>query len=346
MHFSISRFKYDWDGNVRIKIQSIISYPLNLDMGQFLPTPPGAESKTPVWYQLEGVLMHKGKSAQHGHYVAQVHDIDNDKWFLFDDESVSPIDDLNAPSQYDEDDEPIGTKKDKSTSFPRGADGTVRPKSKDPYMLVYTRVDSTQPEAEAEASESTLAGGAPPPLALAQVAANDAAHAKEIEAWDEKAGKVRIKFEAAREKKRSVYSQLGLNEDDTSGYLVSQTSLTEWITDGLHKKTKPKANNGLIDLTGASNEAVAEVDVGEPNSDLVVLDSNVVDPDPTARSVSPTLAGSSSSVEPKLSKPEDYQPAPVVFANDMLECDHGKVSVERASDLKLISHVSREPSYC
>lgn len=27
-----------------------------------------------IWYDLKGVLMHKGGSAHHGHYVAQVYD--------------------------------------------------------------------------------------------------------------------------------------------------------------------------------------------------------------------------------------------------------------------------------
>lgn len=57
----------------RRKSSGNISYPLKLDMGQFLPN--NARGERPeVWYDLKGVLMHKGKSAHHGHYVAQVHD--------------------------------------------------------------------------------------------------------------------------------------------------------------------------------------------------------------------------------------------------------------------------------
>lgn len=47
-------------------------YPLKLNMGEFLPQ---VDGKSPeVWYDLRGVLMHKGTSAHHGHYVAQVRD--------------------------------------------------------------------------------------------------------------------------------------------------------------------------------------------------------------------------------------------------------------------------------
>lgn len=48
-------------------------------MGQFLASASGdgediSSSVEDVWYDLRGVLMHKGTSAHHGHYVAQVRD--------------------------------------------------------------------------------------------------------------------------------------------------------------------------------------------------------------------------------------------------------------------------------
>lgn len=49
-----------------------MAYPLKLDMGQFLPPVNGKAVEE--WYDLRGVLMHKGTSAHHGHYVAQVRD--------------------------------------------------------------------------------------------------------------------------------------------------------------------------------------------------------------------------------------------------------------------------------
>ena len=57
----------------RTKSQMSISYPLKLDMGKYLPKDAHGRHQQ-VWYDLKGVLMHKGKSAHHGHYVAQVHD--------------------------------------------------------------------------------------------------------------------------------------------------------------------------------------------------------------------------------------------------------------------------------
>lgn len=73
LHFSLLRFVFNIEELTRSKSQNSISYPLKIDMGQFLP--PDAQGARPqVWYDLKGVLMHKGKSAHHGHYVAQVQD--------------------------------------------------------------------------------------------------------------------------------------------------------------------------------------------------------------------------------------------------------------------------------
>ena len=68
------RFTFNLKDFTRAKSQLAISYPLALDMGQFLPENPETGKKDQVWYDLKGVLMHKGLSAHHGHYVAQVYD--------------------------------------------------------------------------------------------------------------------------------------------------------------------------------------------------------------------------------------------------------------------------------
>lgn len=73
LHFSLLRFVFSMKDFSRSKSQHAISYPLKLDMGQFLPAN-GPGDRPEVWYDLKGVLMHKGSSAHHGHYVAQVHD--------------------------------------------------------------------------------------------------------------------------------------------------------------------------------------------------------------------------------------------------------------------------------
>lgn len=73
LHFSILRFVYDLSSMERKKSKHTINFPLSLDMNQFL----AAERQTPdpLMYDLRGVLLHKGASAYHGHYEAQVFDV-------------------------------------------------------------------------------------------------------------------------------------------------------------------------------------------------------------------------------------------------------------------------------
>lgn len=73
LHISLLRFVFSAETASRSKSQDSISYPLKLNMGRFLPKPVDGPQPE-AWYDLKGVLMHKGTSAHHGHYVAQVHD--------------------------------------------------------------------------------------------------------------------------------------------------------------------------------------------------------------------------------------------------------------------------------
>jgi hypothetical protein len=55
----------------------MISFPMSLDMGRFLYTASPGEveaRRDNNVYELRGVLLHKGTSAYHGHYEAQVFD--------------------------------------------------------------------------------------------------------------------------------------------------------------------------------------------------------------------------------------------------------------------------------
>lgn len=77
LHVSLLRFVFSAKDYTRSKSTHSMYYPLKLNMGEFLPSREDDEDfgeKKEVWYDLRGVLMHKGTSAHHGHYVAQVRD--------------------------------------------------------------------------------------------------------------------------------------------------------------------------------------------------------------------------------------------------------------------------------
>jgi Ubiquitin carboxyl-terminal hydrolase len=118
LHFSLLRFVYDLTSMERKKSKHVISFPTHLDMNQFLR--PQERSSKMLMYDLRGVLLHKGVSAYHGHYEAQVFDIPyavslkillcskltidprTASWYQFNDEVVTKIESLGArPPDYE-----------------------------------------------------------------------------------------------------------------------------------------------------------------------------------------------------------------------------------------------------
>ena len=97
----------------RKKSKHSIAFPTTLDMGKFLGSKNDRErcpkNDDNNIYELRGILLHKGTSAYHGHYEAQVNDIEYaclhrssfhissfyvcriGSWFQFNDETVTQI---------------------------------------------------------------------------------------------------------------------------------------------------------------------------------------------------------------------------------------------------------------
>ncbi|KAI0362032.1 cysteine proteinase [Trametes cingulata] len=101
LHFSLLRFVYDLSTMERKKSKQAILFPTFIDMDRFLG--PAEERKkrgkrhakeSKNLYELRGVLLHKGASAYHGHYEAQVFDVKNQSWYQFNDEEVTKIESL------------------------------------------------------------------------------------------------------------------------------------------------------------------------------------------------------------------------------------------------------------
>ncbi|KZT28434.1 cysteine proteinase [Neolentinus lepideus HHB14362 ss-1] len=91
LHISLLRFVYDLSSMERKKCSHAVTFPMVLNMDQFLDArlfDSGGNRNRNV-YHLRGVLLHRGPSAWHGHYEAQVYDVASKQWYQFDDESVT-----------------------------------------------------------------------------------------------------------------------------------------------------------------------------------------------------------------------------------------------------------------
>lgn len=56
------RFAYDFKANERKKSSAVIKFPKIINMATFVEDGPEED-----WYELRGILSHKGASAHHGH---------------------------------------------------------------------------------------------------------------------------------------------------------------------------------------------------------------------------------------------------------------------------------------
>ena len=89
-------------------------------------------------YQLKAVLLHLGKSASSGHYIAHIQDEATKQWWEFNDTKVTPLDlkDVGyTEPQVDEERGPREKAKSLLTAL-----GKKKVTSNDAYMVIYIRV--------------------------------------------------------------------------------------------------------------------------------------------------------------------------------------------------------------
>ncbi|EGF82886.1 hypothetical protein BATDEDRAFT_86382 [Batrachochytrium dendrobatidis JAM81] len=85
LNFQITRFRFDPKTLLKEKIHEKIEFPEWIDMSSFLVT----AAQDSAIYELKSVLLHKGFSANSGHYVQRLYSQKYDKWLNLDDETVS-----------------------------------------------------------------------------------------------------------------------------------------------------------------------------------------------------------------------------------------------------------------
>ncbi|OCH88183.1 cysteine proteinase [Obba rivulosa] len=173
LHFSLLRFVYDLASMERKKSKHAISFPTSIDMDQFMGSADARKSHKRKHsrsggnkYELRGVLLHKGPSAYHGHYEAQIFDVQNQAWYQFNDEQVTKIKSLGGKKGSQDVTPPEGEKlkqggnarkkrrvetdsdieilapppQSQSNSKSSSPEIASHVSSKDAYMLIYSRV--------------------------------------------------------------------------------------------------------------------------------------------------------------------------------------------------------------
>ncbi|CUA74929.1 ubiquitin carboxyl-terminal hydrolase 48 [Rhizoctonia solani] len=202
LHFSVLRFVFDAKDFSRKKSKHAITFPLSIDMRPFL-----SEDGAEIWYELRGVLLHRGPSAYHGHYEAQVFDVTRNAWFQFNDEEVRQLklEDL------------VG----------KQTNGRVQT-SKDAYMLIYAQRD-------APSLDPSILNV--PKHAFDAVQQLNKEYLSSCEAYVRKKQELESEFSALREQKREIYQTWQISDVDEVSMVLSKSALEAWLLKELDKTT-------------------------------------------------------------------------------------------------------------
>ena len=82
LNLQLLRFVYDRNSGYKKKLSTKIKFSELLDLKSFSETNKQEESV----YSLGAILMHVGKTAYSGHYMAQIKNFQTNKWYQFNDE--------------------------------------------------------------------------------------------------------------------------------------------------------------------------------------------------------------------------------------------------------------------
>ncbi|TRM62650.1 hypothetical protein BD626DRAFT_548499 [Schizophyllum amplum] len=365
LHFSLMRFVYDLKTFERKKSKHTISFPTVLDMGRFVsgeePSTVAADSindpsEISHIYDLRGVLLHKGSSAYHGHYEAQVYDTERGCWFQFNDEVVTKIQSLqekNAkPIVIDvdgEDSDKASAKKNRTNARKRrrveDSDDDAEPR----FVCVLLadpglHCTKAKRDAKVNGEKVTIEAVAPSPPARAMeaVAALNAEHSQECEKYDAKETVVKQSFRELRRKVMDIYQTWSVGRWDEPSVVVSQSALSAWLLKDCAtsevRRLKPLVAEAKVKANGCSEKAdVAKAEPLEPPQSLERHTSSEPSalPEDTNQlngTAPPTTNGKHKEAS------EDVDPnAPIrISIEDDILCEHRKLHPSNAVHMKRI----------
>ncbi|KAI8922709.1 hypothetical protein BC831DRAFT_474792 [Entophlyctis helioformis] len=198
LNFQINRFRFDPKLMAKKKINKPIYFPRRIDMS---PHVAGSEPNSLV-YELQAVLLHRGWSANSGHYVASVFCPETNKWCMFDDDHVgisdSPSFQISGVGSADSGDElvqssprssskPGPAAKRRATTAASLKTATTDADAKQPsthtsetvysstaaYLLTYVRIDRRHGQHQSTGSPSDSTAASTPPGDGANVDGSD-----------------------------------------------------------------------------------------------------------------------------------------------------------------------------
>jgi ubiquitin carboxyl-terminal hydrolase 48 len=115
LNLQLLRFTYDANTMHKKKLTNKIKFSENLDLNAFTKTSATikTEENASNIYSLGAILMHVGKTAYSGHYMAQIKNFEKNKWLQFNDEVITELKKKQQLGCTDEESEKASTSKEK-----------------------------------------------------------------------------------------------------------------------------------------------------------------------------------------------------------------------------------------
>eukprot|EP00842_Homolaphlyctis_polyrhiza_P005606 jgi/Hompol1/6046/HPOL_004819-RA len=275
VNFQINRFRFDPKAMIKKKVNKPVHFPEQIDLSAFLTRHDGAACV----YKLQAALLHKGFSANSGHYIAHTYSAEHSSWFEFDDQTVKCMEkpSFHLPS----DDAFLGSTKSSKTSAAKDQkmhSTVVDPVTKQRlfsstsvYMLTYVKCDedggdgvqSGTTTATAGASKERALSSASPtpviPLWLRdQVTAENADFTFKVEQSKQRDSEMRLRFDAQLSRWKDVFSSWTISNDQESCFYVSAAALAAVVQHQIAPHDPPAPASTPSTLQSDSNRSAPQ----------------------------------------------------------------------------------------
>ncbi|TPX34008.1 hypothetical protein SmJEL517_g03247 [Synchytrium microbalum] len=309
LNMHLIRFVYDVAKGEKLKVKTRVEFSDTIDLQEFVSPPSNSIQRDNTVYDLRAILLHRGASANQGHYTAKIFDGERKKWFDFDDEVVKAAD-VTTGSVIELDDTGSKKTKGKSTS-PEG----VTFKSKNVYTLTYVR------RAGPRDVKPEYVNPQPPASILQDLEADEVAFESTMREYEAKKGDLKSEFEVKKAMVEDVCATWHVQPHMEPTYFVEVEALKEWLRSDLNADDDDDSNKDGVG--GSTSEKTPEV--------ITVDDDNTATKENDADAMN---------VDSELNVMRSSEPTNVQlrrFDNTDVICTHGKLHPLCTSKVKRIS---------
>ncbi|KAJ3054071.1 Ubiquitin carboxyl-terminal hydrolase 48 [Rhizophlyctis rosea] len=230
--FHVMRFVFDFKTGAKKKNPHALEFPAEVDMAAYVKggididggggRSGGEGGGGGMMYDLRAVLLHRGKTANMGHYIARIWDETKQAWFNMDDETVERMEKEGFELEELEKERKGKSEKKEEKVKGEGGEGwdASLHSSRSAYMLVYVRRDAPRPTETPQ----------PPDHLRAKVEELNTVYEAKVNRSDpfDRLEELRKTFDQKRHDRIDICTRWHVSSDDEPSYYIDTAALTQW----------------------------------------------------------------------------------------------------------------------